>query len=130
MGFLDFLSGQHRYIITDIMTNGLREGTILVWLRCKDDGCGHSMQTFHDLTETERVIFRNPQVENLLIEQGYLKKEKQILSETEKNSSIKIIGLREQYQKKLYSAYMERNRQNDLVDVGAIAKIYPNGLPE
>jgi hypothetical protein len=62
----------HDYVITHIKAEGLRKGTIIVDLVCKK--CGSAMQTFHDLTETEDIRFRHPQVEDLLFKQGYLEK--------------------------------------------------------
>lgn len=62
----------HDYIITHIKTGSLRKGTMIIDLLCKK--CGSTMQTFHDLTETEEISFRHPQVEELLFKQGYMEK--------------------------------------------------------
>lgn len=62
----------HDYVISDVKTKGLREGTMMVDLLCKK--CGSKITTFHDLTETEDISYRNPGVEGLLLKQGYIEK--------------------------------------------------------
>ena len=59
-------------VIKYVKTLGLRKGTMIIELSCKN--CGLMTQTFHDLTETEDKRFRNPKLEELLIKQCYIKK--------------------------------------------------------
>ena len=76
MGFFKLLKSvfckNHDYVITYIRTEGFEEGTMIIDLSCKK--CGSTIPTFHDLTETEDISYRNPQVEELLFKQGYLEK--------------------------------------------------------
>jgi len=64
----------HVYVLSHVVTEGFREGTMIVVLSCEK--CGSSFETFHDLTETEQPVFRQPGIEELLYEHGYLVKKK------------------------------------------------------
>ena len=73
MGIIDTIKSffcKHDYTILNI--NPLeRKGTLIITLRCKK--CKQGMPTFHDFTETEELMFRNPKLEELMLKEGYLK---------------------------------------------------------
>lgn len=69
--FLKSLFCNHRYVISHI-TPLTRKGTMMAHLVCLDCSC--TMDTFHDLTETEEIMFRHPEVEEQLIRQGFVEK--------------------------------------------------------
>jgi hypothetical protein len=60
----------HDYTNVESVTLLDRPGTMVVILSCGK--CGSILDTFHDLTETEEIIFRHPQTEKALIDSGYL----------------------------------------------------------
>ena len=115
----------HDYEITRIRTKGAREGTIMVDLVCKN--CGSGIVTFHDLTETERIEFRNPQVEELLIKQGYLVRKKgKILFNPHRQEEVEVeemVALAIKLKNKnrfdeaqsIYDSILARDPDNELV---------------
>ena len=64
------LGCKHSYKFDDVFPTEHRPGTLLVIIKC--DKCGKTDQIFHDLTETERPVFRQPHVEEMLFKLGYL----------------------------------------------------------
>ncbi|MCX6772934.1 MAG: hypothetical protein NTV88_04150 [Candidatus Micrarchaeota archaeon] len=64
----------HVYQFDSVFPTGMRIGALRVNFKCEK--CGKTTWTFHDLTETEKPIFRQPHIEQMLFRLGYLTKKK------------------------------------------------------
>jgi hypothetical protein len=75
MGLLSKFKGcDHTYAILGVQTKNMRKGTMVLQLVCTK--CGEKIETFHDLTETEKPEFRQPVIEELLEKNGFIWKDK------------------------------------------------------